>query len=279
MTAAASTNAPSVAPRRGDFPDMNDWLNAMVGHRIARQRAVGETMTAETVFVADTGHDVYQRRFKPMVLAVLLTIGAGFVLAPSLPALLFTFVALYFWVDFYSGVLHVVLDDPTFCRLPLIGVPCVEFQWHHNFEYDIATRSLFDVWGDLNVLLFVKALLLFGIAVPLGHGPTALMVAGVGFFWAYANQVAHRMAHTSPKKRPEWVKRLQGLGVLVPPRTHQDHHATHDTSFPVLSGRSRGLIDGLRERVPNRWVWLGVFLFLTGFDLVLYVFAFDAVAS
>jgi hypothetical protein len=67
--------------------------------------------------------------------------------------LLLTVVLCCFYIDFYSGVLHVALDNPRFVRLPLIGVPCVEFHWHRSFPYDISTRRLLDVWGDLNVLL------------------------------------------------------------------------------------------------------------------------------
>lgn len=252
-------------PQRAQYADMNDWLNAMVDNRVQTAQAQGKPMSAEMAWTAANDHSIYQSRQKAVVAAVLALIVAGFVSAPSLPLLLGTFVALYLYVDFYSGVLHVVLDNPNFCDLPLVGVPCVEFQWHHTFAYDITTRKLTDVWGDLNVLLAMKCLFLFGI---IGFNRTALMVAGVGFFWAYANQFAHRMAHTPTRKRPPVVRALHRAKLLVTPEAHREHHATYDTSFPVLSGLSRRLIEALLRWIPNQWVWLGTFLFLTAFDLV-----------
>ena len=262
----------SSAPSKDQFGDVNDWLNAMVDHRVVAARASQEQMSAEVAWIAKQDHKVYQRRFKPMVFAVIATIVVGFAWTPSVPALAFTFVALYFYIDFYSGVLHVVLDNPAFCELPVVGVPCVEFQWHHNLAYDISTRKLTDVWGDLNPLILMKALVMFGI---LGASRTALMVAGVGFLWAYTNQFAPRMAHANRSQRPGWAQWLQRRGLLVSPSVHYEHHATYDTSFPVLSGLSRRLIDRLLRLVPNKWVWLTVFLLLTAFDLVLFTLVLE----
>ena len=70
----------------------------------------GETLPAEIAWVADNDLEVYQNRFKPM--------------------------------------LFVVLDNPRLVRLPFIGVPCVEFQWHDTFPFDISTRRLIGrIWG------------------------------------------------------------------------------------------------------------------------------------
>ncbi len=274
MTSEVSleSSAPGAVPRKDQFGDVNDWLNAMVDHRVVKARASQERMSPELAWIAERDHKIYQPRFKPIVWAVIATIFLGFIWAPSVSALAFTFVALYFYIDFYSGVLHVVLDNPAFCGLPVVGVPSVEFQWHHTFAYDISTRKLTDVWGDLNPLLVIKAGVMFGI---LGASRTALMVAGVGFFWAYTNQFAHRMAHASSSQRPGWAQWLQRRGFLVSPSVHQEHHATYDRAFPVLSGRSRRLIDSLLRLVPNQWVWLAVFLLLTAFDLVLITLALE----
>jgi hypothetical protein len=265
MTAPVSATANAALPRKEAYSDMNDWLNALVVARVERSAGKPEAQSAELAYVAETRHVVYQRRSQVLVFAFLGLIAAGFAASPSVLALLVTFVALYFYVDFYSGVLHVVLDNPRFVRLPLIGVPCVEFQWHHALPYDISTRRLVHVWGDLNVLLLSKAAFLFLLA---GFSRTTAMVAGVGFFWAYANQFAHRSAHAAAKKRAPWVQKLQSLQVLVPPAVHHEHHTTHDRSFPVLSGRSRNLIQWLLGVVPNQWAWLWGFLLLTALDLV-----------
>jgi hypothetical protein len=261
----AAAALPKFDTRKGSYSNANDWLNTLVRKRIAQAVATGETLPEEMAWVAENDHPVYQRRFKPFVLLILATCLFGIAQTTNPLALLVTFVAMYFYIDFYSGVLHVVLDNPRFVRLPLIGVPCVEFQWHHTFAYDISTRRLLDVWGDLNVLLLVKSLFLFGI---FGFSSTALMVAGVGYFWGYTNQFSHRLTHTAPGSRPKVAVWLQEHHVLLPPAVHQIHHGDYTQAFPVLSGHSRRLIQAMLRVVPNGFPWLALFVVLTALDLV-----------
>ncbi len=266
--------APGFDTRKESYANMNDWLNTLVRKRIAEAKENGETLPEEMAWVAENDHSVYQRRFKPFVLLVLATSVYGIAQTPNPVALLATFVLLYFYIDFYSGVLHVVLDNPRFVRLPLIGIPCVEFQWHHTFAYDISTRRLLDVWGDLNVLLLVKSLFLFGIC---GFSPTAFMVAGVGYSFGYANQFSHRLTHTAPRNRPKLGAWLQEHHVLLPPAVHHIHHTSHDRAFPVLSGHSHRLIDAMLRVVPNGIPWLALFGVLTAFDLVAIVWLIERI--
>lgn len=258
--------------RKESYSNMNDWLNTLVRKRIAQAETDGEQLPEEMAWVSENDHSVYQRRFKPFVLIVLGLCVYGIAQTQNPVALLATVVLMYFYIDFYSGVLHVVLDNPRFVRLPLIGVPCVEFQWHHTFAYDISTRRLLDVWGDLNVLLFAKSLFLFGLC---GFTPTAFMVAGVGYSFGYANQYSHRLTHTAPRHRSKLAVWLQEHRVLLPPAVHQIHHASYDQAFPVLNGHSRHLIQAMLRVVPNGFWWLGLFLVLSAFDLVAVVWAID----
>lgn len=270
-TAAAALELDS---RKESYADMNDWLNVLVQKRIAKGISDGERLPAEMAWVAEHDHDVYRKRFKPIVWMVLALCVYGVVQTAQPLALLATFVVFYFYIDFYSGVLHVVLDNPRFVTLPLIGVPCVEFQWHHTFPYDISTRRLFDVWGDLNVLLIVKSILLFGIC---GFNTTTFMVAGVGYAWGYANQFSHRLAHTAPRNRPKLAVWMQEHRLLMQPSVHHVHHNDHTQSFPVLSGHSRGLIQAMLRIVPNGYAWLGLFVVLTALDLVAVVWVVDRI--
>ena len=262
--------------RKESYSNMNDWLNTLVRKRIAQATESGETLPAEMAWVAENDHCVYQRRFKPFVLLVIAVSIYGIAQTSNPLALLTTFVVMYFYIDFYSGVLHIVLDNPSFVRLPVIGVPCVEFQWHHTFAYDISTRTLFDVWGDLNVLLFAKSLFLFGI---LGFTPTAFTIAGVGYSLGYANQLSHRLAHTAPRRRPKLAVWLQKRHILLPPAVHQEHHSDYQQAFPVLNGHSRGVLQWMLRIVPNGYPWLGLFLVLSALDLVAIAWLFDYVWS
>ncbi|MGB5810573.1 MAG: fatty acid desaturase CarF family protein [Polyangiales bacterium] len=260
--------------RKESYSNMNDWLNTLVRRRLAQANETGETLPPEMAWVAANDHDVYQSRFKPFVAVILAVCIYGIVQTPNPIALLATFLFMYLYIDFYSGVLHVVLDNPRFVNLPLIGVPCVEFQWHHTFAYDIATRRLFDVWGDLNVLLLAKSLFLFGIC---GFTPAAFTVAGVGYSLGYMNQFSHRLTHTAPRHRPKAATWLQEHHVLLQPAIHQEHHTNHEVSFPVLSGHSRGVIQRMLRVVPNGYPWLVLFLLLTAFDLVAVVWLFQLI--
>lgn len=260
--------------RKESYEDMNDWLNVLVKKRIAKAQDEGEPLSAEMAWVAEHDHEVYVKRFKPMVLVVLALCLYGIVQTSNPVALLVTFVLFYFYIDFYSGVLHVVLDNPRFVRLPLIGVPCVEFQWHHTFPYDISTRRLFDVWGDLNVLLIVKSAFLFGIC---GFSTTTFMVAGVGYAWGYANQFSHRLTHTAPRNRPKLAVWMQEHHLLMAPEVHHVHHNDHTQAFPVLNGHSRGLIQGMLKVVPNGYAWLVLFVVLTAVDLVAVCWFIDRI--
>ncbi|MGB8328568.1 MAG: fatty acid desaturase CarF family protein [Polyangiales bacterium] len=268
--------APEFDIRKESYANMNDWLNTLVRKRIAKAQEDGETLSEEMAWVANNNHQVYQRRFKPFVLLVLATCVYGIAAAPSALALLATVALLYLYIDFYSGVLHVVLDNPRFVRLPLIGVPCVEFQWHHTFAYDISTRRLLDVWGDLNVLFLVKSLFLFGIC---GLSSTAFMVAGVGYSLGYLNQYSHRLTHTAPRNRPRLAVWLQEHHVLLPPAVHHIHHTNYDQAFPVLSGHSRKLIQAMLRIVPNGFAWLALFVVLTALDLVAIVWVIERIWS
>ena len=80
----------------------------------------------------------------------------GFFMASSVFELLFWFVWMFFYIDFYGGVLHHVLDEPANLELPIIGTACLEFQWHHIIPHDISSEPWFDVIGALNVLGSIK---------------------------------------------------------------------------------------------------------------------------
>ena len=62
---------------------------------------------------------------------------------------------MFFWYDFLSGVLHMVLDNPEFINFPIIDDSCLEFQWHHRIPTDIISKSFLQVCGDLNMIMIM----------------------------------------------------------------------------------------------------------------------------
>jgi hypothetical protein len=78
------------------------------------------------------GYPVYVKRnaflvyFYTVVAVTILAIGvAQQPLWVSAACLVMSFLG----YDIYSGVLHVVLDHPDNIKLPVLGQPCLEFQW------------------------------------------------------------------------------------------------------------------------------------------------------
>ena len=60
---------------------------------------------------------------------------------------------MYFVLDFYSGVLHVVLDDEWNMNVPLLSQPAMEFQYHHHIPDDGCSRPFVEGMGDLNFIV------------------------------------------------------------------------------------------------------------------------------
>lgn len=54
------------------------------------------------------------------------------------------FCIMYVVLDFYSGVLHVVLDDEWNMGVPLLSQPAMEFQYHHHIPDDGCSRPFIE---------------------------------------------------------------------------------------------------------------------------------------
>lgn len=76
-------------------------------------------------------------------------IAIGLLTAPNLAFLLGAMVFTNLYVEFYGAVLHVVLDNPNFLTLPLIGEACLEFQVRQ-------LNSIVSYSGDLGCLCVAR---------------------------------------------------------------------------------------------------------------------------
>lgn len=118
--------------------DEVDRLNELVRIKILKFQEEndkqGFPLPVEVEAVIKDKLTVYQKRwtfipFAFMVLAsVLLLNNLFFHSTMALTTIVFTF----FYYDFLSGVLHIVLDNPLNISLPVLKEPCLEFQWHHH---------------------------------------------------------------------------------------------------------------------------------------------------
>jgi hypothetical protein len=248
-------------------------LNARVAEKTAA--ATGEKGKGVEFEEVRRGAQVYHRRFRSFVYGLgLLSLYFVTIGAPSVAAAVVSIVLMYFWVDLYGAVLHVVLDNPKFIRLPGIDAGCLEFQWHHHIPSDITRKEFVEVCGDLNGAAAFHVAFIFGVlkyALRWDFDANlAMTLMGAKALLAYFGQYSHRMAHTPESQRPAVVKQLQAANIMLPAHIHKKHHDTYDGSFPILSGHTNNLISSLLEAVPNDYAWLGAFVAMTMFDVVLF---------
>lgn len=218
------------------------------------------------------GAPVYQLRSAPLV--CMYAFGAGVLILKGATMIhpITTFlclVTMFIGYDFYSGVLHVVLDHPSNIALPVLGQPCLEFQWHHAIPDDIVRKGFVDVCGDLNVVVLILAAINLYL-LDLDSG-VAMVIGGMKLWMAYYGQFSHKSAHAFGKSRDAVADFLQKNGFMITPKEHMAHHKPpHDIDF-CLIGLCNPIIDGLRSLTTNNVAWLTLFFFWSIFDLVGYV--------
>lgn len=222
--------------------------------------------------ILTSGAPIYVRRSSTLV--ILYSTIAAVCLASAVsrigfgPTLLCA-VVMFFGYDIYSGVLHIVLDCPRNIDLPLLGQPCLEFQWHHHIPDDIVRKDFFDVLGDLNVVVAILCGFHFCWSTGFGADPIALALTCFKLYMAYFGQYSHRSAHgakTDPVAR--W---LQKAGIMISKRDHHSHHKEpHNKDF-CLIGSCNFIMDAAYS-IAGRFdkLWLVIFVLWTLLDVVVF---------
>jgi hypothetical protein len=228
-----------------------ELLNAEVQRKLKLESMVsslnGDQKAAKIILQATQESPelpIYQHRSR-LVIALYVGLAVrGLLMAPGALFCTTACVMMVLLVELYGGILHIVLDNPDYINMPVIGRGCLEFQWHHLIRQDIATKPLLDVWGDLNVLMF-SHLAMFVLTLGLSD-PRAQFVWACLVFLAYWGQFSHRQAHMSAtKKPPAWVAFMQRNRMLLAPAKHRRHHETFDCEYPILSGFSSPVLEFL----------------------------------
>jgi len=269
----APTVSADDAKALSSIPDSIDRLNAEVARKM-KQPAMAALAGPEAVAAVAGGATVYVHRSQAAVALYLAVAAWGFYHAPS-PAYLAGALALqWLSVDFFGAVLHVVLDTAAFVSYPLIGAGCLEFQWHHAIPHDIVTKPFVEVCGDLNYVILLHLawhMAIFGL-----HDSAANCMGAARVVMAYAGQWAHRQAHTPAPARGPVTRVAQAAGLLVSPALHKAHHTNYDGAFPILNGWCAPIIAAMNAAVPNRHVWLVLFVALCLSDTWMCTKAFTA---
>ena len=128
----------SVATALDIVDDEVDRLNELVRIKVLKFQEENDKQgipLPDEVEAVIRGHlTVYQKRwtfipFAFMVMSTLLLLNNLLFHSTEVVA---TIVFTFFYYDFLSGVLHIVLDNPLNIGLPVLKEPCLEFQWHHH---------------------------------------------------------------------------------------------------------------------------------------------------
>mmetsp|Transcript_7125 Transcript_7125/g.12498 ORF Transcript_7125/g.12498 Transcript_7125/m.12498 type:complete len:305 (+) Transcript_7125:42-956(+) len=282
--------------------DTNDVLNASVMKIIkasAKNCSEVDIMAVKERLKADPNYKLYKRRFRfiPKLMTFLSIV--AILQAPSFLFMLAAFAIMYVWIDVYSGILHVNLDNPNFLSNPVISESVLEFHWHHRFPQDIATRCFADVCGDLNMLIMIRMLLLVTLLYS-GLVPTSalLCVTGFGVLAGYANQFGHRSAHQKASTRHPVADFLQRQALLLEPSNHRSHHRhqfnllvaeskkplpgqdekpsdlpaikqefPNGSNFPAFHGLTSDFLQSVLVALPYENLWLAAFVVFTVIDL------------
>jgi hypothetical protein len=239
---------------------LNDKVEAIAARHLAKAKAAA-SLPPHVLLQAD-GAFVYPRRYRALPLVFVIAACYLITLSPNYYALCLSVILLYFEIDFYSGILHIVLDNPlnlgrsTYILEAVMFQGCLEFQWHHEIPRDIVYKGLLSSCADLNVVVMANM-----IAVALVHGlpsiTTMMMtnitniiddntttttdkqnllwsIMGLKLLYGYFGQYNHLMAHTSPTARPALVKVLQHYHIMLDDKKHNGHHRTYDENFCLL---------------------------------------------
>jgi ubiquitin-conjugating enzyme E2 variant len=226
--------------------------------------------TPMTTFTA--GYPIYQLRSQYLVFSytafMIITISylSTQVLHPLVSLL--CILTMFIGYDLYSGILHVVFDHPSNIAIPILGQPCLEFQWHHSIPDDIVRKSFIDVCGDLNVVILIVMIINLYL-LPITTNPIALYLGALKLGMAYFGQFSHRSAHSVGKSLPKISKLLQQYGIMISQKDHMDHHTPPYSIDYCLIGVCNPIIDALRKVTTSNTIWLSVFLVWSVWDLYL----------
>lgn len=169
--------------------------------------------------------------------------------------------ASFLYMDFTSGVIHLILDYAPH-TLPGLGPLAKGFQFHHHDPTAIIRISWYEYASHIHPLFpLIMVAVLISDASRLQR-----LFWSWGGIWAHLFQTAHRWAHMPPQRLPWLVRTMQGTGWLLSQEKHMSHHEDLESQFTILSGHTDVVLDNLSSLVPpwryDLWFLFGVFWFL-----------------
>ena len=166
------------------------------------------------------------------------------------------------YVDVLSGFLHIVLDNPSFTKLPLLGAGAVGFQRHHHHPAGITIHNIFNfvqehIGGMCGVLFtgLVPARWSAGANTNLLRIFLLEVIVLSCFMMA-----SHRWSHTQESRLSPLVVQLQQSGLLLSHLDHSLHHVDYNCNFAIFTGWCNPFLNRITANLlhERRTAWLGL---------------------
>mmetsp|Transcript_4787 Transcript_4787/g.8506 ORF Transcript_4787/g.8506 Transcript_4787/m.8506 type:complete len:463 (+) Transcript_4787:83-1471(+) len=160
------------------------------------------------------------------------------------------------YIDLMSGLLHIVLDNPSNVDLPLLGPAAKGFQHHHRVPRWITTEPWLYYLSQHHPL---HAGIMATCICSYRQRPLRIFLLHTGFL-AEIMLACHRWAHTHPLDLPWIVSILGEARILLSVSMHSYHHATYDVNFSIFTGWSNPMLNCCVQILPpNSAAWLYIF--------------------
>lgn len=192
---------------------------------------------------------------------------------------LLTLVLMYIVTDFYSGVLHVVLDLEEAMYIPIIWRSAYEFQWHHHLPMGISSKPLSTVLADAVGAYAMHPLLIFVMVYFIGFQSSEYHAVAMAWklIFGLGAMLSHRTSHFPTDERHPLANLLVRAGLLLDPKQHRIHHygdvktktPAYTTRFCILNGWCNPVLDRLCvtfDASKHSYTWIAMWLLLTAFD-------------
>jgi hypothetical protein len=165
--------------------------------------------------------------------------------------------------DFYSGILHIVLDEPENQNLIIIGSYAKLFQEHHIYPYIIYKKiklleQLLEV-KLLSVVCFIWAII---IGLYDNHIYEYTLNVLIITLYSIYGQWNHRNSHI-PNNNNIFYKLCCYFKLSITQNEHNKHHKTYDNNFSITTGWSNSIINYLYSKIKNRFFYLFIFTLMT----------------
>lgn len=163
------------------------------------------------------------------------------------------------FVEFNSGLFHIVFDNEKLNGIPVLGTLTRDFQIHHLQPAKLTKVS---VCSHLQTV-HLPGLAIFGWQVLCSRGCDSLRPFWCfTMAWLHLMYMTHRWAHTPASQLHSFVRWGQRNRLLLSTGQHLAHHRTYDCNYSLFTGWSNLVLN-----MAVRWLRADSLLYVAAFLL------------